>query len=110
MHFFLFFAFLIAVVFVIITFQNPGEISMKFIKWNFSKPFSVMLAVPFVAGTLVGIFLIIPTWWKKVKLARTQKKRIQELESELSSIKEQIEPAEPEELPAEPETHEGDRH
>ncbi len=110
MHLLLFFAFLIAVVFVIITFQNPVDISMKFIKWNFSGPFSVMLAVPFIAGTLVGIFLVIPTWWKKLKLARTQKKRIQELESELSTFKEQVEPEEPEESLAEPETQDNDRN
>ncbi|KPK02535.1 MAG: hypothetical protein AMK71_01940 [Nitrospira bacterium SG8_35_4] len=83
MQFFLFLAFVIAVMLVVITFQNPEEISIKFINWTFSEPLALALAIPFAAGLLTGLFLLIPVWWRKSKLARSQKKRIKELETEL---------------------------
>jgi uncharacterized integral membrane protein len=83
MQFFLFLAFLMALLFVVITFQNPTDISIKFINWTFSEPLALALAIPFAAGLLTGLFLFIPVWWRKAKLARSQKKHIKELESEL---------------------------
>jgi len=82
MQFFLFLAFVIAVLLVIITFQNPDEISIKFINWTVTEPLALSLAIPFVAGLLTGLFLMIPVWWRKAKLVRSQKKRIKELETE----------------------------
>jgi len=82
MQFFLLLAFVIAVLLVVITFQNPEEISIKFVNWTFSEPLALALAIPFAAGLLAGLFLFIPLWWRKAKLARSQKKRIKELESE----------------------------
>jgi uncharacterized integral membrane protein len=83
MQFFLFLAFIIAVLFVVITFQNPEDISIKFINWTFTEPLALALAIPFAAGLLTGLFLFVPVWWRKARLARTQKKHIRELESEL---------------------------
>lgn len=83
MQFFLFLAFVIAILFVVLTFQNPDEISIKFINWTFSEPLALALAIPFAAGLLAGLFLFIPVWWRKARLARTQKKRIRELEEEI---------------------------
>jgi len=83
MQFFLFLAFVIAVLFVVLTFQNPADISIKFINWTISEPLALALAIPFGAGFLTGLFLLIPVWWRKAKVARTQKKRIKELETEL---------------------------
>jgi uncharacterized integral membrane protein len=83
MQFFLFLAFVIAVLLVVITFQNPEEISIKFVNRTFSEPLALALAIPFVAGLLTGLFLLLPAWWRKAKLARSQKKRIKELETEL---------------------------
>jgi uncharacterized integral membrane protein len=83
MQFFLFLAFIIAMLFVVITFQNPHEISIKFINWTFSEPLALALAIPFAAGLLTGLFLFVPVWWRKAKLVRSQKKHIKELEAEL---------------------------
>ena len=68
-----------------------------------------MLAIPFAAGLIAGIFLLVPLWWKKSKLARTNKKRVQELEEEITNIQEQIEEVKPpsdEETPEEEENQE----
>jgi hypothetical protein len=47
------------------------------------------MALTFAVGMLTGIFLSIPTWWRKSKQNRAQKKRIHELEKEVLNIAEQ---------------------
>ena len=95
MQFFLLLAFIIAVLFVIITFQNPGDISLIFMNREISAPTALMLAIPFAAGLISGLFLFVPLWWKKSKLARANKKRVHELEEEITKIQEQIEEVNP---------------
>ena len=88
MQLFLFIAVVILAVFGAITFQNPDvTVSMKFINWTFEqRPIALMLAVPFAIGIIAGTFICVPPWLKKASLARHQKKRIQELEAELTEL------------------------
>jgi uncharacterized integral membrane protein len=87
MKIFLFLALVIAVAFIVLTVQNPTMvITLDFINWTFSGPPAVMLSVPFVAGIMTGVFLVIPAWWKKSMQARSCKKQAQDLETELSNI------------------------
>lgn len=88
MQLFLFIAVVILIIFGLITFQNPDvTISIKFIKWTFEqKPIALILAIPFVAGIITGSFVFVPPWLKKASLARSQKKRVQELESEIADL------------------------
>lgn len=88
MQLFLFIAVVILIVFGLITFQNPDvTVTMKFVKWTFdSKSIALILAVPFAIGILAGTFVFVTPWLKKARLARSQKKRIHELESELAEI------------------------
>lgn len=91
MHFFLFLAFVIAVAFVSIAFQNPDHITLTFIKWDYSGPLAAVLAVPFAAGLLAGLCVIFPSWWKRVMLSRSLRKRVKELEAELAEAEKNIE-------------------
>jgi len=91
MHFFLFVAFVIAVAFVSIAFQNPDHITLTFIKWDYSGPLAAVLAVPFAAGLLAGLCVIFPSWWKRVMLSRSLRKRVKELEAELAEAEKNIE-------------------
>ncbi|UCH46161.1 MAG: LapA family protein [Nitrospiraceae bacterium] len=111
MQLFLFLAFVIAVLFVIIAFQNPGDISLIFVNREMSAPTALMLAVPFAAGLIAGLFLFVPLWWKKSKLARANKKRVMELEEEITKIQDQIEEVKPadEETPEEEENQENSK-
>ncbi len=94
MQFFLFIAVVILIILGVITVQNPNiEIAVKFIKWDFSGPVALVLAVPFVAGIIASMFMFIPPWMKKASLARTHKKRIQELELEIANASEEIDTA-----------------
>ncbi len=98
MRFFFIILFLIAVAFGIVAFQNNVEISVKFIKWDFTGHIAIVLGVPFLIGLVGGISLLLPSLWKKASQARHARKRIQELEEEMSK------PDETEEGEAEDET------
>jgi uncharacterized integral membrane protein len=86
MQFFLFLAFIIALALMAFAVQNKEEITLTFITWSLRGPVALVLALTFTAGTLVGIFLVIPAWWRKAKGSRAHKKRVQELERELLNI------------------------
>ena len=91
MKFILVLVIFIAVIFGIITFQNNVEIAVKFINWNFSGHLALVLLVPFAVGLLAGISALIPPVWKKAAQARHLKKRVQELEDEMSQETDEVE-------------------
>ena len=88
MQLFLFITVVIMIVFGSIHFQNQDlTITMKFITWTFEqKPIALILAIPLAIGILAGSFICVPPWLKKTSLARHQKKRIHELEAELTEL------------------------
>ena len=99
MQLFLFITVVIFIVFGLIAFQNPDvTVTMKFVKWTFdNKSIALILAVPFAIGISAGTFIFVTPWLKKASLARSQKKRIRELESELAEITGQADTEEMEE-------------
>ena len=101
MRFFLFLALIIAVLIIVFTAQNQTEISLKFINWELSGPLPLMLAVPFLVGTVAGLVLVVPVWMKKAKTVKMHKRRIHELEEKLSNISEEVKSEEHEEEPVE---------
>lgn len=86
MHFFHILGFLVFLAFIIVAFQNMSEVDLSFVKWTFTGPLAAMLAIPFIGGVLTGMLLIFPSWWRKMKAARTNRKRVHELEKELSDF------------------------
>lgn len=95
MQLFIFLAFLNAIVILVLTFQNPNDISLKVGYWTVSQPLYVVLLIPFAAGLIAGMSLFFSPWWRKAKLARSQKKRISELESEVERATAPVEESEP---------------
>lgn len=88
MQFFLFLALIIALVLVLFAVQNSTVITLTFIAWTFEASIAFILALTLTAGILVGVFLCIPTWWRKARENRTQRKRVQELEKQLLNFAE----------------------
>ena len=97
MRFFLFLALIIAVAIIVFTAQNQQDITLTFFSWNLTYQLPVMLALPFFVGAIAGIGLVVPVWMKKSKAAKAFKKRIHELEAELSSLSEETKDEEPRE-------------
>jgi uncharacterized integral membrane protein len=89
MKLFLFLALLISVAIIVFTAQNQAEITLTFMSWELSEPLPVMLAVPFFVGVIAGAALVVPVWMKKSKTAKSQKRRIHELEDEIAAKTEQ---------------------
>jgi len=112
MKFFLFIVLVVAVIFGVITFQNPDlDISFTFSQWIISGPIALIIAVPFGVGLLVGMILVIPGWMKKAKQARVNKRKVGELEEELTKAQDQVEQLTltEEELPEETDIEEDER-
>ncbi len=84
MQFFILLAIIIAMALVVFAVQNATAITLTFLAWQFSGSLAVILALTFAAGVLTGLFLFAPTWLRKSKEGRGQKRRIQELEKERS--------------------------
>ncbi len=91
MQFFIFLAVVIAMALVVFAVQNATEVTLVFISWKFTGSLAVILAVTFAAGMLTGLFLSIPTWWRKSREVRVQRKRLHELEREASAREERDE-------------------
>jgi len=89
MRFFLFLALLIAVAIIVFTAQNQQDITLTFFSWELTYQLPVMLALPFFVGTIAGVALVVPVWLKKSKAVKACRKRIDELEAELSGLAEQ---------------------
>jgi uncharacterized integral membrane protein len=85
MQLFLFLALIITICFAFLAIQNPGLITIQFVKWSFSGSLAFVLAIAFFSGVLAGVFILVPTLWRRAKTGRAQRKRIQELERELVS-------------------------
>ena len=97
MKFFLLLALIIAIAIIVFTAQNQTEISLTFINWELAGPLPLMLAVPFLVGTVAGLALVVPIWMKKSKTVKTYKRQIQELEEKLINISEEAKTEETEE-------------
>ncbi len=96
MRFFLFLALIIAIVIIIFTFQNHTDITLIFFNQEVSGPLPLILAIPFLVGTIAGLALIVPVWLRKTRSVKAQKKQIHELEDKLLNISEQAKTEEPE--------------
>ncbi len=103
MRFFLLLALIIAIAIIVFTAQNQTEISLTFINWELAGPLPLMLAVPFLVGTVAGLALVVPIWMKKSKTVKTYKRQIQELEEKLINISEEAKTEETSEEPVEEE-------
>lgn len=91
MQFFLFIALILAFALVLFAVQNSTVITLTFITWKFEGSLAFILALVFGVGMLTGIFLAVPTLWRKARESRSQRKRIKELERELLNSTESIE-------------------
>jgi uncharacterized membrane protein YciS (DUF1049 family) len=112
MKFFLFIVLVVAVIFGVITFQNPDlDVSFTFSQWIIAGPIALIIAVPFGVGLLIGIILVVPGWIKKAKQSRMNKRKVGELEEELAKAQDQVEQLSltEEELPEETDIEEDER-
>ena len=90
MKLFLFLALIVSVGIIFFTLENTEVITLSFFQWELSGPIPLILSVPFGVGVVAGMSIFVPIWWKKIKSVKTLKRRVHELEGELTKAAEKI--------------------
>ncbi|MBN1427438.1 MAG: LapA family protein [Anaerolineae bacterium] len=81
----LFLALLVAIATVILALYNSEIITVSFLAWSFQSSLAVLLLTSFGAGGLVGWLITLPSSIKKSLTISGNKKKIENLEKQLSS-------------------------
>ncbi len=84
MQIFLVFSLLIAAVAVIFAVQNATIITISFLVWEFQGSLALILLVALATGALINFLASLPSRIKRQLAAKSQKKRITELEAKLA--------------------------
>ncbi len=92
MQFLVFIAIVIAMALVVFAVQNATAVTLTFLSWEFTGSLAVILALTFALGVLTGVFLSAPAWLRKAREARTHRRRVQELEREVSTSSDEQRP------------------
>ncbi len=93
MQVFLVFALLIALVAVVFAVQNTALVTISFLVWDFNNSLAILILLTLFTGVLISILMSAPGWIKN-RLARSNlRKKMKELEAELSKVKDQYQAA-----------------
>ena len=98
-------AIIVAILAVVFALQNAVPITVSFLTWRFESSLALVLLITVALGVIMSLLVSVPSKIKRIKLISSQKKKIQELESNLqreggSKVEEEIERDVPE-LPLE---------
>ena len=81
----LIFAIIIALAAIVFALQNAEPVTVKFFLWEFSEISMVLvLMITLIIGMLAGMLFIAAGIYRRNKTITAQKKRIMDLESEIS--------------------------
>lgn len=87
MQIFLLFAILVAAVAVIFALQNTGLISVSFLFWSFTGSLALVVLLTVSLGALISFLASLPAIIRRDLTIRSQKKRVNELETNLADTK-----------------------
>jgi uncharacterized integral membrane protein len=66
--------------------QNNFAVTVRFLVWHFSYPFSALLIAALCAGALVSLLVSLPARFKKHQACAAQQATIDELHQKLAQI------------------------
>ena len=109
MQIFFFFGLAIAIVAILFAVQNNDPATVSFMVWEFQGSLALILLIAMAAGALISFLLSLPNNIKVRWAVRTQRKKINELETGLADQKAKLEgaqkkPAEEKVIAESPET------
>lgn len=87
MQIFLFIALFIAVVAVLFAVQNTDPVTVSFAFWETEGSLALVLLIALAAGALISFFVSLPSNLRTRWTIRQQRKKMNELESNLSSLR-----------------------
>jgi uncharacterized integral membrane protein len=91
MQIFLFFALFISVLAVIFAVQNNTDATVTFAVWKFEESLALILLVAVAAGALISFLFSLPSNIKTRWTIRQQRKKMNEIETQLTSLRSQLE-------------------
>jgi len=68
----------VAILAVIFAVQNSVPITVSFFGWSAQASMSIVLVLTFAAGILIGMLLLFPSIWKRMRELSAQKKKTNE--------------------------------
>jgi uncharacterized integral membrane protein len=90
MQILLIFSFLIAFLAILFAIQNTEIISIRFLLWETQGSLALILFIALVAGALISYLATTPGQIKRRMTISSQRKRIDEVESQLVSTQEEL--------------------
>jgi len=73
---------ILAVVFAV---QNSAPVTIAFLGLSANASMSIVLVITFAAGILLGMFLLLPSVWKRMRALSAQKKKTRKAEIQLKN-------------------------
>ena len=90
MQIFLIFSFIIAFVAIIFAIQNTEVTTIQFLFWETEGSLALILFIAMVAGALISYLATTPTQIRQRMTISSQRKRIAEIEGQLSKSQEEL--------------------
>ena len=84
------FTVLVAFAAMVFALQNSAPITVQLFAWQVSGSLSIVLVVTLAIGCLIGMLIMVPSVWKRGRLAAGLKKRIRHFEKEAAGSAEAI--------------------
>ncbi|MGB9686338.1 MAG: LapA family protein [Rectinema subterraneum] len=72
-------AVIIAVIFAV---QNSAPITVAFFGWSATASMSLVLVLTLGAGILIGMLILVPSIWKRMRALSVQKKKTREFQKQ----------------------------
>jgi uncharacterized integral membrane protein len=94
MQIFLIFSFLIAFIAILFAIQNTEVISIRFLIWETQGSLALILFIALVAGALISYLATTPGQIRRRMTISNQRKRIVEVESQLTTTQDELNAAE----------------
>lgn len=83
--FYIIFTVLVAIAAMVFALQNSTPITVQLFAWQVSGSLSILLVATLAIGCLIGMLIMVPSVWKRGRLAAGLKKRIKHIEKEAAS-------------------------
>jgi uncharacterized integral membrane protein len=93
MQIFFFFGLVIAILAILFAVQNNDPATVSFIAWEFEGSLALILLIALAVGALISFLISLPNNIKVRWAVRTQRKKINELETGLADQKAKLEEA-----------------
>ena len=80
--FYIIFTVLVAIAAMVFALQNSAPITVQLFAWQVSGSLSIILVATLAIGCLIGMLIMVPSVWKRSRVAAGLKKRIKHIEKE----------------------------